>query len=120
MLDTPSRFRGANYWAEAVSPDGRAWAPAPAHVQTSGKWALVLDHLELVDETIDLNEYEIALGPSEGKPATVYLRGQSDKACVRRSQPVGAPDHRQVVMLGRLVAPWAVFLRTPKPANSLN
>jgi hypothetical protein len=111
MLHTKSRFQSDDLWAEAMSVDEQSWHPIPGGVRTSGKWALVLDRLEIIEAEIDLGDYEIAVGPSEGRPATEYLRGQSDKACLRRTPGRSDADCRAVVMRGRLSSPWAVFLR---------
>jgi hypothetical protein len=52
----------------------------PAGVETGAKWALLLSELQALDEEIDLARYEVAVGSSEGRPATAYLQGQSGKA----------------------------------------
>jgi len=112
MLWTKSRPLSPSRIADEMSVDGEHWQPVPPTVRITGsKWALVLDQLDACEETIDLGAYEISVGPSAGKPASEYLRGQSDKACVRRSAVQTEPDPRTVVARGRLAKPWAVFLR---------
>jgi hypothetical protein len=100
MLWTGSRPLSPSRTADEISVDGEHWQPLPPAVRITGsKWALVL------------GAYEIGVGPSGGKPASAYLRGQSDKACVRRSAVRTKPDPRAVVARGQLAEPWAVFLR---------
>jgi hypothetical protein len=112
MLWTESRPLSPSRTAEEMSVDGEHWQPLPPAVRITGsKWALVLDQLNACEETVDLGVYEIGVGPSAGKLATAYLRGQSDKACVRRSAVRTRPDPRTVVACGQLAEPWAVFLR---------
>lgn len=113
MLYTPSELRAPQIWAGEMSIDGTTWRPLPPGVKTGGKWALVLSQLDVCEDELDLGDYVIAIGPSQGKAGTAYLRGQSDKACMRL-HPTGVSDKRRVVMRGALIEPWAVFLRTGK------
>lgn len=107
MLWTASRPRSPSRTAEEMSDDGEHWQPLPPPVRVTGsKWALVLDQLDACEETIDLGVYEIGVGPSAGKPASAYLLGQSDKACVRLSATRTEPDLRRVIGRGRLASPW--------------
>lgn len=112
MLPTSSRPVSPSLRAEEMSEDGSHWERLPPGVIIRGsKWALVLDDLRLCEKTVDLGQYEVGVGRSAGKPAAAYLRGQSDKACLRRAKITRRPDRRQVVVLGHLAEPWAVFLR---------
>ena len=74
LLRTASDFVGEPPWADAYSVDETDWQSLPSGIRTSGKWALILDRLELVETgtTIDLGAYEAAIGRSEGKLASSY------------------------------------------------
>ena len=112
MLPTTSNPENAPTVASEMSVDKVKWEPLAEGVNVTGsKCALVLDRLDLCDEVIDLSSYEVAIGPSEGKPAGDYLRHQVDKGCFRRILQPSGDDVRPVTMRGRLTRPWAVYLR---------
>jgi hypothetical protein len=111
FLPTSSRPGNPSEIARSWSLDKAVWSPMPNGINVTGsKYALVLDQLEEVDESIDLARYIVGIGNSIGKPVTDYLRFQCDKACVRRNDASGVRDDRHVVLRGRLKEPWAVFL----------
>jgi hypothetical protein len=112
MLWTKSRPLSPSLTAREMSVDGDQWEPLPPGIKTTGsKWALILDQLDACEETINIGEYEVGVGPRAGNPLSGYLRGQSDKGCVRRTATPMESDLRRVVAVGRLCSPWAVFLR---------
>lgn len=111
FVPTDSRPGNPSMAAAEWSPDRIAWAPVPEGITVTGsKCALVLSELEEVEDSIDLARYCVGIGSSAGKPATAYLRGQSDKACLVRSSGSDETDVRRVVLRGHLADPWAVFL----------
>lgn len=97
FVGTTSRPTIGATLSSEMSVDNQTWRPLPAGVKVTGsKWVLVLSELSLCDDSIDLGAYRVAIGPSLGKSATDYLRGQSDKACVERLARPGPPGVRQV------------------------
>jgi hypothetical protein len=103
--------------ASRFSADGERWRPLPPGVDVRGsKFALVLTELVETQTGFDLSDYEVAVGPSAGRPAVAYMRGRIDKACLRRlparaSQTRGSPDDgRATTLVGRLAAPYAVVV----------
>jgi hypothetical protein len=114
FVPTTSRPKLGTLTSTSFSEDGTQWKVIPGHCHVSAsKYALVLDHIELVDEVVDLSQFEIAIGPSEGRPASGYLLGRVDKACVRRSFSAAgrvAAPHR-VLARARLAPPYGVLLR---------
>ena len=74
-------------FATEFSRDGILWEPIPKGINVSGsKYALVLDEIKPGDLEVSLNEFEVGVGPSVGKPAESYLQGRTDKACFVRSK----------------------------------
>lgn len=103
--------------ATEYSSDGVVWQPIPKGIKVTGsRYAMVLDEIKPNDLDLPLDEYEVAYGPSKGKPACEYLRGRTDKGCLvkRAVSGVIAPDDRIVRKVGfiaELKEPYAVLLR---------
>lgn len=111
FIETPSDPKIAPVRAQMISRDGAAWNELPYGHVTSSKWALVLSTLHVTSASIDLADYEVAVGSSKGRPLEKYLRGRCDKACAWRNPSERQPDVRRIVAIGQLADPWAVFLR---------
>lgn len=98
--------------ATQLSVDSVKWLPISSGRVTSSKWALTLHELRLVNTEIDLAEFEVAIGPSEGRILSDYLKGRCDKGCVRRREQAGLPPYQvRVIATARLCPPYAVFLK---------
>lgn len=104
--------------ATEYSKDGVVWEPIPKGIKVTGsRYALVLDEIQPGDLDISLNMFEVAVGPSAGKPAEAYLQGRTDKACfVKSREPrlVNAPPEkliRKANFVAKLKDPYAVVLR---------
>lgn len=69
--------------AEEYSADRINWKPVPDGIHCRGsRYALLIDGLEEVEETVDLARTRVAVGPSLGKVGASYIRGRVDKACL--------------------------------------
>jgi hypothetical protein len=104
--------------ATQYSRDGVTWEPIPAGIKVTGsRYALVLDEIQPGDLEVNLTKYEVAVGPSAGKPAEFYLQGRTDKACFvksREDRKVETPSEkhtRKANFFARLKDPYAVLLR---------
>ena len=104
--------------ATEYSKDGIVWEPIPKGIKVTGsRYALVLNEIQPGDLEVSLNRYEVAVGPSAGKPAESYLQGRTDKACFvksREERVVETPPERltrKVSFYARLKDPYAVVLR---------
>jgi hypothetical protein len=99
------------------SQDGVTWEPIPDGIQIIGsRYALVLDEIKPGDLEISLAEFEVALGPSAGKPAELYLQGHVDKGCfIKSAQNRVVPEQKQGVrkigFMAQMKEPFAVLLR---------
>ena len=104
--------------ATEYSKDGVLWEPIPQGIKVTGsRYALVLDEIQPGDLQVSLNRYEVAVGPSAGKPAELYLQGRTDKACFVKSREErvveASPEKitRKASFYARLKDPYAVVLR---------
>ena len=83
--------------ASRYSTDQVRWHPMPRGVSVRGSTrALVLREFRVVRETIDLSQYEIAVGPSARTTADDFFFKESgpkrtDKACLRRRERDAPP-----------------------------
>jgi hypothetical protein len=116
FIPTPSRHlgSGSQVRAESFSPSPGLWRSIPRGIDVLGsKYALVLDSLEVADGTcVNLAEYQVAVGPSAGRPVSSYMRQRVDKACARRAPDQVATGEMQVPLCftGRLASPHAVLV----------
>jgi hypothetical protein len=104
--------------ASEYSKDGVTWEPIPKGIKVTGsRYALVLDEILPGDLDVSLNRYEVAVGPSAGKPAEAYLQGRTDKGCFVKSaqeravEDAAAKVRRKANFFARLKDPYAVVLR---------
>ena len=64
------------------SRDGVSWERIPKGINVLGsRYALVLSEIRPGELEVKLNGFEVATGPSTGKPAEAYLQGRIDKGC---------------------------------------
>lgn len=98
--------------ASEYSVDGQAWNPIPAEVNVLGsRYALWIDSLEEVDETLDLSATRVAVGRQRGRAGSEYVQGHVDKACLIVGAAEGAPRPVKIGLSARVLSPYAVFLR---------
>lgn len=99
--------------AEEYSANGELWEPIPLSINVLGsRYALCIDSLSEVSDTLSLASTRVAIGNSKGKVGSSYVRGRVDKACLEVAESAEAND--TVVKIGlvaNVVAPYAVFLR---------
>jgi len=114
MEPMESRHFAERLRAEEYSVDGINWNPIPAAINVIGsRYALCIDNLTKVDETIDLGKMRVAIGNSQGRSGSQYVRGRVDKACFEVADSVlGQPKPVQIGVTAKLVAPYAVLLRS--------
>lgn len=107
--------------ATEYSADGIEWLPLPRGIKVTGsRYALVLDEIKPGDLEIPLNQFEVGIGPSIGRPAEAYLKGHTDKACLIASGKPRLTDMpsskllRRIEYTAALKDPFAVLLRGPR------
>jgi hypothetical protein len=109
----------SNHFEEAVakefSEDGIIWKAIPKGIEVRGsRYALVLDEIKEGDLEVDLGEYRVGYGPSEGKPAPLYLKGRVDKGLFVHAGPPNSEVPSKVIRptyVGGLRRPYGVLLR---------
>ena len=114
MQPMESRHRAEPLRAEEYSADGIHWNPIPSAINVLGsRYALCIDELTKVDETIDLGHLRVAVGNSRGLSGSQYVRGRVDKACFEvADSALGEPNPVHIGVTARIVAPYAVLLRS--------
>jgi hypothetical protein len=113
MQPMESRHFAEQLRAEDYSVDGMHWNPIPSSINVVGsRYALCIDALTEVDETIDLGQMRVAVGNSRGLSGSRYVRGRVDKGCFEVADVVsGEPKPVHIGVTAKLVAPYAVLLR---------
>lgn len=113
MSITPSRFETPPIKATEFSNDRKRWQPLPNRVTITGsRYALVCQKLEQVDWSIDLSQYNVAIGPSKDRPVSRYLRSRVDKACATKQSNIeDRENYFTVSFCAQIVDPFAIFVR---------
>jgi hypothetical protein len=116
MQEIDSRANPAILPARQYSVDGVTWEDLPQGIDVRGsRYALVLDEITTEDFEINLQNYEIGVGPSATNNAAGYLRGHVDKACLVQTTgqpaPTATPKIKKIKLVARLVKPYAVLLK---------
>lgn len=117
MNEMDSKHDAPPVVAKEYSEDGVDWIDVPQGIEVKGsRFALVLDELRVDEFEVDLREFEVGHGPSRGKNASQYLKGQSDKGCLIY-HPADIPLEpeeklvKPIRLVARVKAPYAVFIR---------
>ena len=101
--------------AEEYSEDGFIWKPVPKGIEVRGsRYALVLDNLEFENFDLNLQDLNVAIGPSRGKLAANYIKGQNDKGCFELHPghtPREESDIKLISLYAHLKEPYAVHLK---------
>lgn len=100
--------------AEEYSADGVHWSVIDPAINVLGsRYALAVDSLEIVKESLDLGATTVAVGNSKGKAGNEYLKGRVDKACleVLEARPTDTASVRSIGLQANIIDPYAVFLR---------
>ena len=103
--------------ATEFSVDGLNWEPIPTGIEVTGsRYAIVLDEIKPGQLDMDLENFEVGIGPSRGKNAAQYVRGRVDKGCFvsKESKEPELTDTRRIVPIrfqARMLEPYAVMLR---------
>ena len=97
--------------------DNEPWKCIPEGIKTGSKHALVLEEIRECELKLDLRDYKVGIGPSEGENAANYLKGRTDKgALVKAKSTRNRPRESKYVSIeyrAHLLCPYAVFLCPP-------
>ena len=81
---TKSNFNNKPNKSELYSMDKIEWNKIPDGINVLGsKYALICKSFKKVKHSINLEDYNIAIGPSTGKKMSQYIKGRIDKGCGR-------------------------------------
>ncbi len=115
MQEIVSRHPDTEVVATEYSRDGVHWEAIPKGISVRGsRYALVLNEIKHGELNLNLAEYEVAAGPSEGASAEGYIHGRVDKGCLRRTRTIEAPNEEDLIKVhfaAHLEEPYAVILR---------
>ena len=115
MESIVSKHPDTEVFATEYSRDGVTWEPIPDGVKVRGsRYALVLGELQTEDLMVDLARYQVATGPSTGRPAADYIKGRVDKGCLELnpSPSIHLPSKEvHVTLSAEVQQPYAVLLR---------
>jgi hypothetical protein len=113
MQEMNSRHFAEQVRAAEYSTNGLDWTEIDPAINVLGsRYALCIDSLEPVNETLDLSATHVAVGRSHGRIGRDYVQGRVDKACLV-IDPNGQVDPKPITINLRasVIAPHAVFLR---------
>lgn len=113
MEPMTSNHPDSELFASQYSVDGQTWEDVPEGINVRGsRYALVLDEIIPQEMEIDLAEYRVGIGPSEGRPGSEYIRGRVDKGVFSyggRSNEVDSVV-KKIGLVATLREPYAVLL----------
>jgi hypothetical protein len=115
MEEIASHHPPSTLVATEYSIDGINWQDVPKGIQVRGsRYAVVLDEIKDGDLSLDLMDYQVAVGQSTGKSAAKYIGGRIDKACItwtsQRPQ-IEATAVKKISHFAEIKKPYAVFMR---------
>ena len=117
MQPIDSKANPAILPATEFSVDGINWDPIPDGIEVTGsRYALVLDEIKPGDLDLDLRDFVVGSGPSQGQNAAQYLRGRVDKGCFvgagsSNKEPNAGKALVPIRFQAQLREPYAVMLR---------
>lgn len=101
--------------AQMYSVDGIKYEPIPEGINVTGsRYAIVLDEIIPEQFEIPMEAYEVACGRSAGRPASSYIKGHVDKACleINMNRLSDMPEKKkQISFVARMKEPYAVFVK---------
>jgi hypothetical protein len=116
MEEIISRHPDTEVFATHYSRDGVSWEAIPKDIQVRGsRYALVLNELHESSLDIDLRDYQVGAGPSEGALASTYLKGRVDKGCLEKREVVDGSEASKIIRVRHaalLKDPFAVLLKS--------
>ncbi|KIU26006.1 hypothetical protein SR41_16640 [Sphingomonas melonis] len=117
MEPMKSRHDHAPVRASSWSTDNENWEAIPEGIDALGsKFALVIGDLRAESFELPLERTQVPIGPSEGRPGSLYIGHQCDKALLTVTSEAyranaDAKTLRRIEFVAELVEPYAVFLR---------
>jgi hypothetical protein len=118
MHEMDSRHFAESLRATEFSVDGTKWESIPKSINVTGsRFALVLEDLKQEELSLPLAKAQVALGLCKGRPASRYIQGQVDKACLDLLDAplpgLEAAEQRdiEINLVAKLKSPYAVFVR---------
>lgn len=117
MQEMNSQHFAEQIRAEEFSIDGRTWEKVPQEINVLGsRFALAIKALHKEEFELPLAKTQVAVGNSQGKVGSQYIKGRVDKACLELTDLAPAPAEPgepavQIKLVAELCEPYAVFLK---------
>lgn len=117
MQEISSKHRAERIRAEQCSTDGIEWTDIPAAINAVGsRYALVIKGLRQEEMDLSLDDTQVAIGLSQGRMGSRYIKGQVDKACLeviahQALRNEEAEMKVKINLVAELRSPYAVYLR---------
>lgn len=107
--------------ATEYSEDGVHWKELPSGIHVTGsRYAIVLGEISETEFELPLHDYAVALGRSQGRSASDYVRARIDKACLSLARggdssiPHISEQTVKITHTAEIKSPFAVLLRGVK------
>lgn len=113
LTPTKSDFMNNPNRATMFSTNNSDWEYIPNEINILGsKYSVVCGRLNKIDYWLDLNQYEVAIGNSQRKRLSDYLKGRVDKACGRyKPCKKRKPNLIKIDYYAEIKEPYAVFVK---------
>ena len=118
LIETSSPFFNSPHQSAVFSLDRALWFHLPSGVGTRGcDKAIICASLRRTSFDLDLSLYQVAIGPSQGRLVSSYLKSRTDKVCAALSDQGRAesPTLVRVSWVAEILAPYSVYLKTRPP-----
>lgn len=111
MIPTKSPHLGEPLRSTKMSTNKYHWTDIPGKVNVLGsKKAIVCDKIEMINETINIGNYSVAIGPSKGRNVSDYLQNRTDKACMVESNSNKKEKLLKAIYRFGIASPYAVYV----------
>lgn len=118
LSETPSKLNNSPSVATHFSRDNDRWQTIEDGIKVLGsKYAIVCKNLEKCNFQIDLSQYVIPVGNSQGKLLSEYVKGRVDKACGQRlsgyvSSNLNTKNNLvHISLYAEIIDPYSVFVK---------
>lgn len=113
MSFTKSKPQMTGEECKMFSVDNKNWEDVPSGIKVTGsKYAIVCSQLQDCYIRLNLDSYQVAIGPSKGKVASQYIGFRVDKGCLQKLDYDGISHHEvSIQLVAEIVEPYAVILK---------
>jgi hypothetical protein len=113
MSFTKSKPQMTGHECKMFSVNNKDWKEIPNGIKVTGsKYAIVCSQLEDCNIRLNLDSYQVAIGPSRGKIASQYIGFRVDKGCLQKLDNTDISSNEvSIQLISEIVEPFAVLLK---------